>query len=589
MAHPNKRSKPNDYYEQYDACEFAVPHDHAESSQRRSQGLTQHSGQGVLNRDGNFHNGGNFDASHYHHNNNSHHVLIQPTFVNQNPNYSNPTITKEEKRRDLLESLKFAEIDARRTSIRNAHRKTCKWFLKTAQYQEWLDATEYDKHGGFLWIKGKPGAGKSTLMKSTFSHVQRTFKKQGTIVVSFFFNARGEELEKSTVGLYRSLLLQLLEIHPELQYVLDPIRPEHQWSIESLESLIEEVVCATQEASLVYFIDALDECEEQQIRDMLSFLHAVGEQAASVRTKLHVCFASRHYPHITIKKGLDLVLEGREEHEQDIANYLDTELHIGKDKLAEQIRSELKDKASGVFMWVVLVVEIMNKEYDRGRKSRLHQRLKDIPGDLHELFRDILTRDHDNTHGFLLCIQWVLFAWRPLTPEELYFAIMSGVEPDSLFICNSEQEISREDMQRYILDNSKGLAESTKSKTSTIQFIHESVRDFLLKENGLQTIWPELGPDLRGQSHEKLKQCCLTYLSSGIVRNFNIPTPGRNKWRKALDPEATNLRQVAAERLPFLEYANEGILHHADKAGRSGFDQKKFLSKFSLRDWIEYH
>ncbi|KAI0830394.1 hypothetical protein F5Y06DRAFT_207442 [Hypoxylon sp. FL0890] len=585
MEHPNKRSKPNDYHERGDTSEFAVPHEHVEGSQSGSRGLTEHSGQGVLNRDGNFHNGGNFDASHYHHNS---HVLIQPTFVSRSPDGSNPIITKEERRRDLLQSLNFAQIDARRTSIKSAHRKTCKWFLKTAQYREWLDTAEFDKHGGFLWIKGKPGAGKSTLMKYAFSHVHRTLRKRGIIVVSFFFNARGEELEKSTVGLYRSLLFQLLEEHADLQHVLDSIRPGHQWNTESLKSLIEEVVCAMKDVALVCFIDALDECEEQEVRDMLSFLQTVSEEAAaSSSAKLHVCFASRHYPHITIEKGLNLVIERREEHQQDIADYLNTELHIGHDRLAEQIRSELQDKASGVFMWVVLVVDILNKEYDRGRKYRLRQRLKDIPGDLHELFHDILTRDHDNTRGLLLCIQWVLFARRPLTPEELYFAIMSGVEPDSLFSCDSGQEISPDDMRRYILDNSKGLAESTKSGTPTVQFIHESVRDFLLKENGLRKIWPELGSNLEGHSHDELKRCCLAYLRNRIVRNLNLNLP--IPLPKASTPEAADLRREAAKSLPFLEYAHQNILHHADKAEGNGVSQKEFLSTFSLADWIVYN
>ncbi|OTA89295.1 hypothetical protein M434DRAFT_398707 [Hypoxylon sp. CO27-5] len=583
MAHRDKRSKPNDYYERHNAYASAVPNYHAESSQGGSRGLTELSGQGVLIRDGEFYNGGNFETSKNNHSYNT--TTINQTFNTRSPNNSESTITKQEKRDELLKSLDFAHIDARRTNIKSAHRNTCKWFLKTPQYQEWLDTTESDKHGGFLWIKGKPGAGKSTLMKSTLSDVHRSSKKKGMVVVSFFFNARGEELEKSTIGLYRSLLLQLLKGYPELQHILDSVKPEHQWSTESLKFLIEQSVRALEEASIVCFIDALDECEEQQVRDMLSFLQNIIEQAASARTELRVCFASRHYPHITIQKGLNLVIEGREEHEQDITNYLDTELHIGHDRLAEQIRSELKEKASGVFMWVVLVVDILNKEYDRGRKYRLRQRLKDIPGDLHELFRDILTRDHNNRDGLLLCIQWVLFAKRPLTLEELYFAIMSGIEPDNLFNCQSEQEITREDMQKYILDNSKGLAESTKSKAPTIQFIHESVRDFLLKENGLQKIWPELGSNLHGESHEELKRCCLAYLNDKIVHNFHLPKP----LPKASTPEAASLRLDAAKSLPFLEYAYQGILHHADKAESNGVNQKEFLSIFSLSDWIEYN
>ncbi len=61
-------------------------------------------------------------------------------------------------------------------------------------------------------------------------------------------NARGDELEKSTIGMYRSLLLQLLEKIPRLQTVFISLGRTTrngntpQWSIESLKSLFENAV-----------------------------------------------------------------------------------------------------------------------------------------------------------------------------------------------------------------------------------------------------------------------------------------------------------------------------------------------------------
>ncbi|KAN0084773.1 hypothetical protein V8E54_001240 [Elaphomyces granulatus] len=43
------------------------------------------------------------------------------------------------------------------------------------------ESVEIDKHHGFLWVKGKPGAGKSILMKSLFSNTKESAK-----VISFF-------------------------------------------------------------------------------------------------------------------------------------------------------------------------------------------------------------------------------------------------------------------------------------------------------------------------------------------------------------------------------------------------------------------
>ncbi len=46
--------------------------------------------------------------------------------------------------------------------------------------------------------------------------VEDARKAMTETVISFFFNARGEDLEKSTLGMYRSLLFQILKAIPDL-------------------------------------------------------------------------------------------------------------------------------------------------------------------------------------------------------------------------------------------------------------------------------------------------------------------------------------------------------------------------------------
>ena len=296
-----------------------------------------------------------------------------------------PTLN-EEQRRTLMDSMRFDQIDARQMTIKRAHAKTCKWLLKKSEYLDWLDAVKLHEHHGFLWIKGKPGTGKSTMMKFALGNSRKVMNDR--IIISFFFNARGADLEKSTTGMYRSLLLQLLERLPELQCVFDSLgfatwnsSGHHQWSVELLKDLFEQAIQILGQSSVVCFIDALDECDECQIRDMVTFFQHLGELAVSAGIRFQVCFSSRHYPHVTIRKGLSLVLEGQEGHIHDITSYIDSELKIGRGRLAEQIRVELQEKASGVFMWVVLVVDILNKEHDGGRIHALRKRLRDIPSD----------------------------------------------------------------------------------------------------------------------------------------------------------------------------------------------------------------
>ncbi|KAF7537673.1 hypothetical protein G7054_g3542 [Neopestalotiopsis clavispora] len=560
MEPPRKRPRVGDFPadSRNGACNDASNNSH------RTQSSNTFDGTGISNSQGNVGIGRDANVTTNHnitnHNYTSHNIQPQPDIT-------------ADTRRVLLESLRFHQIDTRRHTIKNAYPKTCRWFLQTDIFKQWEQRGTSD-HNKFLWIRGKPGAGKSTLMKFLHGHFSKPARrktKQETIV-SFFFNARGDELEKSITGMYRSLLLQLLEIKPESQHILDQFRLGHQWTVESLRSALEDTAQFLEETPIICLIDALDECDQNQVRDVVSFL----ETLAGNSTSLHICFASRHYPHIT-QRGPGIVLEEGIGHQEDITEYLSSALRIGHGQRAENIRSKLQDKARGVFMWVVLVVDILNKDYDAGDGRNLDKKIDQLPGDLSSLFRDILTRDNNNREALLLCIQWILFAKQPLTPTQLYLAILSGLEPESLSDCHSEDYKDLEaDAERYILDKSKGVAEWTKAKSPTVQFIHESVNDFLWKENGLAWLFPELAPQIEGYSHEALKTCCFAYT------NFVADFSGEESYQGIS-------RQLVTETFQLLEYANSGLLYHADQAGNHGIDQDGFLTTFPRSTWVRQH
>lgn len=118
---------------------------------------------------------------------------------------------------------------------------------ESERYHDWLDTTNLHEHHGFLWIKGKAGTGKSTLMKYMVSNARKTMRNHA--LLSFFFNARRENIERYTLGTYHSLSLQLLERVPALQSVLDSpglsnseFNAGHQWSIETLKYLLEKAI-----------------------------------------------------------------------------------------------------------------------------------------------------------------------------------------------------------------------------------------------------------------------------------------------------------------------------------------------------------
>ncbi|KAI1420318.1 hypothetical protein F5Y12DRAFT_719702 [Xylaria sp. FL1777] len=276
--------------------------------------------------------------------------------------HTNPTANREKvgHRRTFLESLDFPQTGAHKIIVKKEHAEGCLWFLETPQYLDWIDANKLGNHYGVLWIKGKPGSGKSTLMRFMLSHSRRFMK--GTTIISFFFNFGGYELQKSTTGLYRSLLLQLLQERPDLQSILDTASIELPWSVEALQVLFSEAIKNFGKASLTCFIDALDECEESQIEKMLRFLGDICQRAASSETTLRICLASRHYPSLKML-GLEFTLEA---YGHSIVNYIEQTLKIGHDDITDSIHFEVQKRASGNFKWATLVVDWLNKEYAKG-------------------------------------------------------------------------------------------------------------------------------------------------------------------------------------------------------------------------------
>ncbi|KAK8081363.1 hypothetical protein PG996_000144 [Apiospora saccharicola] len=486
---------------------------------------------------------------------------------------------EEKHRQSLLASLRFDQMDARYWNIRNANTETCEWILQNRQYLSWSEDNSEHTHGRFLWIKGKPGAGKSTIMKFL---LDRAPIEHFGAIISFFFNARAvDEMMRSTFGLYRSLSVQLLDAWPQFHVILDRFRPNHKWCMGSLKDLFARVLREFSNTPVVCFIDALDECPEEEVREMIAHF----SELCHTQTKLRVCLSSRHYPNIAVPKGgRSLVLEKMEGHDQDIADYINDVLQIDEENLYEDIKAELQRKASGVFMWVVLTVRILQTAHDAGDMHKLRQQLDELPGDLHELFRGILVRDNYDRPELLLCLQWMLFAERDLGPEELYFAIISGLSPERLAQCHSD-EITLKHKQRFVLDKSKGLIE-IEGFNRKFQFIHESVRDFLLKDHGLANIWPNAPVNLEGTSQERLAQACLAYIESEPVAIQRISPPSSCDDTSSCGGEKEDVLTAKAERTPFLHYAAGYILQHANKAESHGCSHANFLADFPWEKWV---
>ncbi|KAL6799444.1 ankyrin repeat-containing domain protein [Trichoderma sp. SZMC 28013] len=451
-------------------------------------------------------------------------------------------------------------------------------------FRRWYDRIEHDN--GLLWIKGNPGTGKSTLMKHILEHCQT---KEDYVVASYFFNARGDELEQTPLGMLRSLLFQLLDHEPLYYDVFLPIfrkkQQDHglggwEWREPELKSFLLSEIPKCQSRPLLLIIDALDECSEHDVQNVAEFLQNLSNNAVDAGLILNICLSSRHYPFIRFNDYQELVLEKEKHHDEDIVKYISTNL-VKKD---ETIEEAIREKSSGIFLWVVLVMRLLNRACDDGKIEAMKQKLDETPAELGEVFETILNTNNSDKDETILILQCVLFAKRLLTPEEIYFAIIAGTKSQALNRLDSS-EITPDIIRRRIKSSSRGLVEIRRSKNETtlldhtsfidaqcrklklqrqgriftvtsegeretVQFIHKSVYDFLVRNRRLQRLDPGLMSNPVAKSHDRLKDCCLSYLRMESLELQDIEGVGSS--------------------FPFLEYASRYLFDHAEEATSVG-------------------
>jgi hypothetical protein len=88
-------------------------------------------------------------------------------------------------------------------------------------------------------------------------------------------------------------------------------------------------------------------------------------------------------------------------YESDIREYVKARFNGGRSLQAQEIRDEICEKASGVFLLVHLVVRSLNEAVETGNMHTARELLNEIPDDLEALFISILTRDQKSLSDML--------------------------------------------------------------------------------------------------------------------------------------------------------------------------------------------
>lgn len=383
-------------------------------------------------------------------------------------------------------SRQGVQVESRFDMIQEA-KGTCDWILKHPEYIHWTNSANR-----LLWLRGKPGSGKSTLMK--FLHSRLSRESIGAMA-AFWVYGQGLSMQRSKVGLLRSLLQQLLKTCPQsLKQITSEFEEKRaiqggswDWQAGELKRFLVQTLkeaCTTQQRVII-LVDALDELGEAVGVETVDLFE---DLIRTIPGNLKIIFSCRQFPILTLDEGKYISLEH--------CNQLDIETVV-KERLeritgSDTLVHEIVGKSDGVFLWAILVVDDISKKARQGRSlESLKKHIRSLSEELHELYADALDQPSSET---LRLFEWVRFASRPLSLEELSHAIAVDAELRFQSIDDYERKFefgrTRSQLERMITTLSRGLMEVRQrrisvimgrefiDKNNTVHFIHQSVADF---------------------------------------------------------------------------------------------------------------
>lgn len=360
----------------------------------------------------------------------------------------------------------------------------------------------------------------------TFQHLYKNNPKHRLLWASFFFSNRGQVMQKSLLGLYHRILYQLLSQAEFLTPFVQPIFEDHYesqgvWSISYLESALLNIVRRVDvKTTICLFIDALDEHEEGYSTDHNRLVHTLEKLMlqASSTVKLMLCLSSRpetffqysfsRWPSITIHEhtqfDVETYVEGR------FNSYLASRSDLTAKSDALSILSETSAniiaRAQGVFLWVKLITtDLLEALVDGETPTDVKQRLFSLPGngDLQELYRLILIRLNKAYLREAYVMLQIMYSTTQILPvSELFDAVN--------YVQRTTAHLDESDMDRRLLSRCRGFLEIQQGSWQNernerhygrmVQFLHQSVKDYLGTTNHFETMRAQLSIPLSDQS-----------------------------------------------------------------------------------------
>lgn len=415
---------------------------------------------------------------------------------------------------------------------------TCQWIFDNEVYNNWVDKTSPI----LLWISGDPGSGKTVLTAYLSKEIaERLHKARRTHLLTYFFCDDTDSQLKTATGILKSLIYQILRQAPKL---LQQVPVEYRevsnknWVFGSLWQVFESIIKNNDAEEICCLIDALDECEEEsreRFLEKLKVLFGDCQYKPVVHKNFKMIITSR--PHIPVISELKSLTEIslRDNNTEDIQKYVRHKVdEIAKKKglpedLKQHARQALEGGASGMFLWVSLILDEL-ENFKGTSNDAILQKLNTLPKDIPAVYTKILrqTGSSDDREKAKRILQWVIYAERPLKVEELKIVIALHPKHKSISTMQGQIENNLKEFLRLL------FGPLLRIQQDKVYLVHQSVKDFLIEkidpsEHSLDSEQHSLFPFriLPDEAHLRLAIDCLNYLS---LDNFGPSTPPHYNW-----------------------------------------------------------
>ena len=276
--------------------------------------------------------------------------------------------SNERKVQELISSLAFRGMYSREDALSNPFKSaiegTCDWIFdpgassenRSTGFEDWLKISQAD--APLFYIEGKPGSGKSTLMKFVTTQVTllsqlATWTSKPLAVVKYFSWSGNEPLARTAIGCLCSFASQILLQDPAC-FTADCLKEQpkvkgkeaNDWSLADIQNSLRLMIPQTSQ-DFIIFLDGLDEAKDSDetiIAGILEFCRS------SLKVKL--CISSRPSAKLSHFTRSFNMLHVQDYTRADVELYVRTRLENNAGFQELLVRDD-EDVASGRMKYVV--------------------------------------------------------------------------------------------------------------------------------------------------------------------------------------------------------------------------------------------